>query len=161
MDTGRVEGLVVSARQCYVETWQEQAAAAQSIRLRSTSHDRVQLKRICWRWRHIAEFLLLSVPSQVTAEEQSVMRGAIENLRTYGHRAGPEEPVELVNLRVVARAESEGERIAAVAAPQAKGLGDSRQAYFGKAGWCDTPILGRGDLVSDVAGLVGAPRRPR
>ena len=108
-----------------------------------------------------AGFLLLSVPSQVTAEEQSVMRGAIENLRTYGHRAGPEEPVELVNLRVVARAESEGERIAAVAAPQAKGLGDSRQAYFGKAGWCDTPILGPGDLVSDVAGLVRGASTPK
>jgi len=28
MGAGRVEGFAVSARQCYVETWQEQAAAA-------------------------------------------------------------------------------------------------------------------------------------
>jgi N-methylhydantoinase A len=28
----------------------------------------------------------------------------------------------------------------------------TRQAYFGKAGWCDTPILGRGDLETETAG---------
>ena len=88
------------------------------------------------------------------ADKMAILEEAFgeEHLRTYGHRAGPEEPVELVNLRVVARAELEGNRIAAAAAPQAKGSGNSRQAYFGKAGWCDTSILGRGDLVSDIAG---------
>ncbi|MDP7539935.1 MAG: hydantoinase/oxoprolinase family protein, partial [Alphaproteobacteria bacterium] len=101
----------------------------------------------------------LSVPApdgDFDADKIAILEEAFgeEHLRTYGHRAGPEEPVELVNLRVVARAESEGNKITAAAAPQAKGLGDSRQAYFGKAGWCDTPVLGRGDLASDVAGPV-------
>jgi len=77
-----------------------------------------------------------------------------EHERTYGHRAGPEEPVELVSLQVVGRGLPETPRLperltlsraASVAAP-------SRRVYFGPLlGWLETPVLTRADLA--------APRR--
>ncbi|MBR0663874.1 hydantoinase/oxoprolinase family protein [Roseomonas hellenica] len=71
-----------------------------------------------------------------------------EHERTYGHRAGPGEPVELVSLNLAATGELDtlrdtgGGMAAATAAP------GERQAYFGpEHGWLPTPILGRGHLV--------------
>jgi N-methylhydantoinase A len=79
-----------------------------------------------------------------------------EHERTYGHRAGPEEPIELMTLKVVGRGLSDPPRAAlaaraalpqrVVAAPGA------RPAYFGATqGWLETRILDRADLA--------APRR--
>jgi N-methylhydantoinase A len=75
-----------------------------------------------------------------------------EHERTYGHRAGPEEPVEIVNIQVVGQGLSERPRVpekllyvrqAGRAQPSA------RQAYFGpQIGWLQTPILGRTDLAT-------------
>lgn len=76
-----------------------------------------------------------------------------EHERTYGHRAGPEEPVEVVGLRVVGRGVPEELRVperlrAAGAVPPQP----PRPAYFGaRHGWLDTPVLARSDLA--------APRR--
>ncbi len=73
-----------------------------------------------------------------------------EHERTYGHRAGAEEPVELVNVQVVGYGLAERspvpERVVAARTGQAA-RPSSRQAYFGPdAGWVETPIIGRGDL---------------
>ena len=78
-----------------------------------------------------------------------------EHERTYGHRAGADEPVELVNVQVVgyglAERSSVPERVIAAKASQAD-RPPSRQAYFGPdVGWVETPVIGRGDL--------DAPRR--
>ena len=78
-----------------------------------------------------------------------------EHERTYGHRAGTDEPVELVNVQVVgyglAERSSVPERIIAAKASQAD-RPPPRQAYFGPdVGWVETPVIGRGDL--------DAPRR--
>ncbi|MDP6951639.1 MAG: hydantoinase/oxoprolinase family protein, partial [Alphaproteobacteria bacterium] len=99
----------------------------------------------------------LSVPApegDFDAAKMAMLEEAFgeEHLRTYGHRAGPEEPVELVNLRVIAKAESDSGATPVTWVPQASGPTTTRQAYFGKAGWCDTPILGRGDLETETAG---------
>ena len=77
-----------------------------------------------------------------------------EHETTYGHRAGPEEPVELVNMQVVAQGVAEHSRIperitSTRAEPDA---GGTRQAYFGDAGWLETPILRRSDLAGGVEG---------
>jgi N-methylhydantoinase A len=79
-----------------------------------------------------------------------------EHERTYGHRAGPDEPVEIVSVRVVAQAVPErprvpeGMRIDRAARGTAAGR---RRAYFGnETGWLDTPILGRGDLATPWRG---------
>ena len=72
-----------------------------------------------------------------------------EHERTYGHRAGPEEPVELVNIQVVGYATSDQRRI-----PDRIDFQDgpdlahsSRSAYFGpETGWLETPVLPRAAL---------------
>ncbi|TQF84170.1 hydantoinase/oxoprolinase family protein [Elioraea sp. Yellowstone] len=77
-----------------------------------------------------------------------------EHERTYGHRAGADEPVELVSIQVVGRGirrdftlperTSTCRREAAI--PQ-------RRAYFGPAsGWIETPVLRRGDLAQGADG---------
>ena len=75
-----------------------------------------------------------------------------EHERTYGHRAGPEEPVELVSVQVVGRGLPETPRLpdalhlARAAAPAGP---TSRPVYFGpKLRWLDTPVLGRADLAA-------------
>ena len=79
-----------------------------------------------------------------------------EHERTYGHRAGPEEPVELVNMVLVA----EGLPDAPVV-PDTLHLdrsddgagGGSRNAYFGpEEGWLETPVVGRSDLAGGAVG---------
>ena len=79
-----------------------------------------------------------------------------EHERTYGHRAGPEEPVEIVNLQIVGRGISERPRI-----PQKLRQGQhaaasrlpARQAYFGPhVGWLETPVLRRDDLETPHEG---------
>lgn len=76
---------------------------------------------------------------------------AQEHERTYGHRAGPDEPVELVNIQVVGQGLSERsrvpERLLAHAQEEADAL-PPRQAYFGPdVGWLQTPVLRRRDLA--------------
>ncbi len=79
-----------------------------------------------------------------------------EHERTYGHRAGPDEPVEIVSLRVVAQGiperprVPEGLRIDRVGSGRS---GGSRRVYFGpELGWRDTPIIDRPDLATPRPG---------
>jgi N-methylhydantoinase A len=74
-----------------------------------------------------------------------------EHERTYGHRAGPDEPVELVAIQVVgAGPRQDGavpERVAAGRPEPAPP--PPRNAYFGDAhGFIETPVLRRRDLAS-------------
>src|SRR6516225_2789904 len=80
-----------------------------------------------------------------------------EHERTYGHRAGPEEPVELVSIQVVGQGLRKGssvpERVLQTRAEA--GGGPPRRAYFGtQHGWIDTPLLGRADLATKRAGPI-------
>ena len=72
-----------------------------------------------------------------------------EHERTYGHRAGPGEPVELVSLNLAAVGQRDTLRHAKArmpAVPTAAPTG--RQAYFGPDhGWKTTPVLDRGHLA--------------
>ena len=86
-----------------------------------------------------------------------------EHERTYGHRAGPEEPVELVNMMVVAEGLPDAPAVpdalhldrargGAEAAGSAGSGSRSRNAYFGPGtGWIETPVIGRPDLGEGVA----------
>jgi N-methylhydantoinase A len=74
-----------------------------------------------------------------------------EHERTYGHRAGVEEPVEIVSLEVIGRGIPEtphGDRAAAASlAPDITIVQPMRSAYFGPArGWLDTRIVNRSHL---------------
>ena len=83
-----------------------------------------------------------------------------EHERTYGHRAGPDEPVEIVSLRVVGRGLSDRPRVdgrpaGPDMAPRASqgAAAPMRRVYFGgQAGWLITPILTRADLATPREG---------
>ena len=75
-----------------------------------------------------------------------------EHERTYGHRAGPEEPIDVISLSIIARGvalhSAMPERIT-VADPQATASLPARRAYFGpRLGWHATPVLSRPDLAT-------------
>jgi N-methylhydantoinase A len=79
----------------------------------------------------------------------------VEHERTYGHRAGPEEPVELVSIQVVGAGVRDASGVPdaiATAAPSSAPL-PARKAYFGDThGWLETPVVGRSDLVTPRQG---------
>jgi N-methylhydantoinase A len=78
-----------------------------------------------------------------------------EHERTYGHRAGPDEPVEIVSLRLVAQGLSAEPRVPAGLTLDRRGAspGTTRRVYFGpETGWLDTAILDRPDLDAPRAG---------
>jgi N-methylhydantoinase A len=74
-----------------------------------------------------------------------------EHERTYGHRARPDELVEIVNLRLVAQGIPDRPRFPERLDVSPNGSGDAparRRAYFGRPeGWLDVPIIGRPDLA--------------
>jgi N-methylhydantoinase A len=80
-----------------------------------------------------------------------------EHERTYGHRAGADEPVEPVSLEVVGRGIPEKPRGEAVAsaslAPDIAISPASRQAYFGpQRGWLEAAVMNRSALHSPQRG---------
>jgi N-methylhydantoinase A len=81
----------------------------------------------------------------------------IEHERTYGHRAGIEEPVELVSLEVIGRGIPDTPRAASAAAaslaPDIAIANASRRAYFGPLqGWLDARIVNRSALKTPHGG---------
>jgi len=75
-----------------------------------------------------------------------------EHERTYGHRAGSGEPVEMVTLKVVGRAVPTVARATLAAhAHLAEGVtasGATRRAWFDHPhGWLETKVLNRTDLI--------------
>jgi N-methylhydantoinase A len=76
-----------------------------------------------------------------------------EHERTYGHRAGADEPVELVSIQLVGSGLRESS-VTGVAPERRDGVAPAvRRAYFGdEHGWLETPVLNRVDLGSGRAG---------
>src|SRR3954447_19298780 len=79
-----------------------------------------------------------------------------EHERTYGHRAGAEEPVQLVSLEVIGRDIPDAPRAALAAAaspaPDIAIATPSRRAYFGPArGWVEAHIANRSALKTPHA----------
>ena len=80
---------------------------------------------------------------------------AAEHERTYGHRAGADEPVELVSIQVVGQGVREGASVPdrIVSSRAEPEPGPPRRVYFGgERGWIETPILRRSDLAKRRAG---------
>src|SRR6185295_14770493 len=78
-----------------------------------------------------------------------------EHETTYGHRAGPEEPVELVSIQVIGQGLREGTSVPRGMLPSHSDTEPTppRRAYFGAThGWIETPILKRSDLATKQAG---------
>jgi N-methylhydantoinase A len=81
----------------------------------------------------------------------------VEHERTYGHRAGADEPVELVTLKVIGHGVPEVPRAALAAQaelPESVVIAEPlRQAYFGPVhGWRDTDVVNRADLAEPRQG---------
>jgi N-methylhydantoinase A len=77
-----------------------------------------------------------------------------EHEKTYGHRAGKDEPVELVSVQIVGQGLRQGSAIPERLRPsRAEPLpAPPRRAWFGDAGWLETPILRRSDLTGERRG---------
>ena len=94
----------------------------------------------------IYELSVRAGPGPFDAEAVAELEEAFarEHEQTYGHRAGPDEPVELVNLELVGRGLTEDRGLPAAGQnPKAPANGkQARRAYFGQAlGWVETPVL--------------------
>ena len=78
-----------------------------------------------------------------------------EHEKTYGHRAGADEPVELVSIQVVGQGLREGQSVPERVRPSRPEPAPPppRRAYFGaQTGWLETPVLRRSDLSAPRAG---------
>jgi N-methylhydantoinase A len=135
-------------------------ALEQAARARLTGEgyaaDRVVLERFLdLRYRGQSSELRIPLDGVPAAEALSAAAGRFEaeHQRTYGHHDGIDR-IELVNLRVVARAVRE---------PMAKTMqrvngtvaraGSTRQAYFGSQhGVLDTRVVGRDQLTVEAQG---------
>ena len=80
----------------------------------------------------------------------------VEHERTYGHRAGADEPVELVSLEVIGRGIPDQPRAAAAAASLAPDIAiaaATRRAYFGpRQGWQEARVVNRSALATPHPG---------
>jgi N-methylhydantoinase A len=78
-----------------------------------------------------------------------------EHERTYGHRAGPDEPVEIVTLQVIGQGIPDKPRVPnaiRIDCPQASKV-VKRRAYFGPVnGWRNVPVYSRADLKTKRKG---------
>jgi N-methylhydantoinase A len=63
--------------------------------------------------------------------------------RTYGFRAPPEEPVELIGLSSMARGLPERPRLPERIPPLAADVPSMRRAWFPEDGWFETPVVDR------------------
>ncbi|HEV8585645.1 MAG TPA: hydantoinase/oxoprolinase family protein [Methylomirabilota bacterium] len=95
-----------------------------------------------------------AVDSRAVAEIQEAF--GREHERTYGHRAGSDEPVEIVSLRVVGLGIPDRPRVPDALRVDRAGpgrAGGARSVYFGPAlGWRETPIIDRPDLATPRQG---------
>jgi N-methylhydantoinase A len=79
-----------------------------------------------------------------------------EHERTYGHRAGPDEPVEIVTIQVMGQGLPDRPRVPDKLLPPDTSTASrlaARQAYFGpQLGWLTTPVLHRAALTTPHEG---------
>jgi N-methylhydantoinase A len=75
-----------------------------------------------------------------------------EHEKTYGHRAGAEEPVELVAIQVVGQGLRDGAAVPERVRPSRAEPKPPppRPAYFGS--WIETPVIRRSELVQPKQG---------
>src|SRR5947209_2033661 len=155
----------------YVRTWRRRArsvepSALADVLARMEAEARAQLAaegftgaavriRRSADCRYEGQSFELTVPVAGGPVEPSTLAGldeafGREHERTYGHRAGPDEPVEIVSLRVVGQGIPDRPRVPDVLRVDRSGpgsAGGSRRVYFGPdLGWRETPIIDRGDL---------------
>jgi N-methylhydantoinase A len=123
--------------------------------------DRVEIRR-SGNLHYQGQSFELRVPIAAGAIDQGALAAleegfGVEHERTYGHRAGVEEPVELVSLEVIGRGLPDAPRAASAAAaslaPDVTIDTPVRRAYFGPVHSClEARVVNRSDLKSPHAG---------
>jgi len=93
-------------------------------------------------------------PAALAAIEEAF---GVEHERTYGHRAGADEPVELVSLEVIGRGIPETPRAQSAAsaslAPDIAIASPTRRVYFGpRQGWFEARVVNRSALAAPHPG---------
>jgi N-methylhydantoinase A len=142
------------------EAWQRMEAEALAQLAREGFTGRAVRLRRSADLRYAGQSFELTVPVEPGPLGTEAVAGlerafGAEHERTYGHRAGPDEPVELVTLRVVAQGVPDRPRVPDRVAADRRGgpAAGERRAYFGPdSGWLAARILARGDLARPVAG---------
>jgi N-methylhydantoinase A len=133
--------------------------AGEQLAAEGFTGDRARLKRsAALHYKGQSYELTVAVPDgAIDARMVTLLEEAFgqEHERTYGHRAGPEEPVELVAIQLVGSGLREGPSMpqsVATSRPD-PATQAARQAYFGaEHGWLETPVLTRADLDPGRAG---------
>jgi N-methylhydantoinase A len=134
--------------------WQELAdQASQQLEIEGYTSDKRRLRRSAALHYHGQTYELTvpvpDAPIDVAYLEEAFGR---EHEKTYGHRAGSEEPVELVSIQLVGQGLRSGpsvpERVR-MSRPEPMPPAP-RPAYFGS--WIDTPVLRRSDLARPRTG---------
>ena len=123
------------------------------------SDDHIRLRRSA-DCRYQGQSFELTVPMADGPSDAGTLAALAETFgqeheRTYGHRAGADEPVEIVSLRVVAQGISDRPRVPETIRIDRSGGGDrpTRRVYFGPSlGWRETPILDRPALGTPRVG---------
>jgi N-methylhydantoinase A len=132
--------------------------ATQQLAVEGFSGERARLKRsAALHYRGQSYELTVPVPDgPIDARMVAHLEQAFgeEHERTYGHRAGPEEPVELVAIQLVGSGLRQGGNVPDAVTSSRSGATTpgSRRAYFGEHGWLETPVLTRADLASPRTG---------
>jgi N-methylhydantoinase A len=155
----------------YVRTWRRlvrsvQPASLGEVFTRMESEARAQLVaegfgndaitiRRSADCRYEGQSFELTVPVSSGPFDAALLKGieeafGREHQRTYGHRAGEDEPVEIVSLRVVGLGIPDRPRVPDALTVDRSGpgrAGGTRRVYFGPdLGWRETPIVDRPDL---------------
>ena len=142
------------------EVWGElEAHARAQLALEGFPPERMRMRRAA-SMHYKGQIFELTVPvaegsidaASIAAIEESF---GVEHEHTYGHRAGPEEPVELVNIELVGQGIPDRSRVPdALQTDQTSAPVDGqRHAYYGpELGWIDTRVCGRADLASGAEG---------
>ena len=124
-----------------------QCAGAERLTLDGFEPSRQDFRRSA-----MARYVGQSSEIEVPLPDGPVAAAAIADLfgqqheRTYGFRAPPEEPVELMGLSVLARGLPDRPRLPDRIAPVAAQVPGSRLAWFPGDGWIETPVMDRPGL---------------
>jgi len=148
LDPAELRGLLTSVEAEARDRLVDEGFSADSIQMRRTATMRYQGQSF---------ELSVAVPNGIAdADLIAALSEAFgqEHERTYGHRAGPEEPVELSAIQAVAKGATD--KTAAdpnFVLDRGQTVPRARQAFFGPAvGWRETPVLSRADLSAPRQG---------
>src|SRR5437773_1323285 len=168
---------LADAEHHYVRTWRRLVRALQPASLgevygRMETEARAQLTAEGFReaairirrsadCRYEGQSFELTVPVSGAPFDGALLKGieeafGREHQRTYGHKAGDDEPVEIVSLRVVGLGLPDRPRVPEALHVDRAGpgrAGGERRVYFGpELGWRETPIVDRPDLATPREG---------